>query len=275
MSRTIEELNAEKTIKIATQVRMMQIAEDLYLYREENKVVHAQDKEGGSLKTGARGETNYQFEGFIDGAGRQALAEGKIPERLQLFIVGSELLERLRTKGFHRDGVDEDLYALKEQKPWEMFQADLSLSADNLVRIDYGNHMVFDYTGAPKPAALLFDYISNGISESTHDLQKLAAYLMKRSDIEVYEDILGHRVSLAENVREAVYQIPSYNADKGREESVQFSWMPTKEEYVRACELVGGDDKVYPSKIKTAVLTNDLLGISQFQLSSPRRRHSM
>lgn len=273
MPRTIEQFHVEKTIKVAAEVRVMQIAEDLYLYREQTRVLSAQDAEGGTLKSGKRGESEYQVEGFIDEKGRAALSEGRVPEQLRLLIVSPDLMERLRTQGFYR--VDEELFALQDQKPWEIFQADLSISADNLVRIDYGNHMVFDYKGSPQPSAVLFDYMSNRIDESRYDLRKLADYLMKRPDIEVYEDIHdGRRVSVAETIDEAIYHIPSYNAEEGSTLSIQFSWKPTKEDYTRACALVG-DGKVYAARIKEAVITNDLLGISPFKLVQPRRRNSI
>ena len=270
MSRPVEQFNAQKAITVGMEVQVVQIAEDLYIYREESKVLSAQDAEGSTIKTGKRGESGYQVEGFIDGKGREALLNGEVPERLPLLVAPSGLLERLRTLGYHR--VDEELYALREQKLWEMLQADLNLSAENLIRIDYGNHMVYDYKGNPQPAALFFDYIRNGISESTHDLKRLATYLLEHPDIEVYEDISGSRWDRAETVEEAIFQIPHYNAEEDKTQSILFSWSPSKEDYARVCyEAKGGGS---PSQLVEVVISQDILKLKQFQKPTHRRRPS-
>ena len=270
MSRPIEQFNAQKTINVGMEVQVMKIAEDLYVYREESKVLSTKDAEGSTIKTGKRGESGSQIEGFLDERGRQALLNGEVPERLPLLVAQPELLKRLSLLGYHR--VDEELYALKNQKPWELFQSDLALSAANLVRIDYSNHMVFDYKGAPQPAALFFNYIHNRITESTHDLKRLAAYLLDRPDIEVYEDIRGSHWDVAKTVSQAIFDIPHYNAEEGETQSVQFSWSPSKEEYAKVCAQAKGGGS--PSQLIEVVISQDFLKLNQFQPPTHRRRCS-
>ena len=270
MSRPVEQFNAQKAITVGMEVQVVQIAEDLYIYREESKVLSAQDAEGSTIKTGKRGESGYEVEGFIDGKGREALLNGEVPERLPLLVAPSGLLERLRTLGYHR--VDEELYALREQKLWEMLQADLNLSAENLIRIDYGNHMVYDYKGNPQPAALFFNYIQSRITESTHDLKRLAAYLLERPDIEVYQDVSGSRWDVAKTVDKAIFDIPHYNAEEGETNSILFSWSPSKEEYAQVCSQARGGGS--PSQLIEVVISQDFLKLNQFQPPTRRRRPS-
>jgi hypothetical protein len=160
-----------------------------------------------------------------------------------------------------------------EKDIWTRFQEDDSLTVDNMITVDMSSHMLFDRHGEVLPAAVFFDYTSSGIDESSHDLLALAEHLLQRPDIRVYS---GHRHrgemegrNIATSAKDAIFDIPHYNVQEGRTQSVQFAWIPFHDDYKRVWALCKGK---YPStQIRERFRELDIVGMRQFDLSQKKR----
>lgn len=84
-------------------------------------------------------------------------------------------------------------------------------------RISY-NGTVEDFLGSYITVGVLMDYMNGNVSESHYDLEKLLIFLKNRNDIVFVNDA-------------KIEQIPYYNNEEGRSETINFTWYPNEEDY--------------------------------------------
>ena len=117
-----------------------------------------------------------------------------------------------------------------------------------LVRAEGGGHMLFDRKGKALPVARGVDYIDWRADNGHYDLDKAVEVLSKRSDI---HDLRRE-------------DIPYYNRDSGRTETLVFTWAPDVRTYRRAWKWCQELDTHYPStRFPYAVEKLDLWGLAR------------
>lgn len=268
MTRPVVSFSAGQSVTYSSQLDLVELAPDLFLYRQKVKATLGAQVEGSTMATPLAALPNSTSSGFVDDKGRAALLKGKEPKKLELIVLTTAQLEIFRTQGW--SGAEEEFYKNFPSDPWAILEADPTLTADNLARLDTSSHMLFDRHGEALPVGLVFDYIHSRISESTHDLKKLAAHLLERFDVVVYaDDGRGRRQGVAKTVAEAIYDIPSYNAESGRSKSVQFLWAPSKEDYRQVWKACKGK---YPStQLREVCMEMDMLDVKECRMVKAKK----
>lgn len=75
-----------------------------------------------------------------------------------------------------------------------------------------------DFLGTYHSVGVHMDYLTGNISESHYDLERLLVILKNRDDIVFIKDA-------------RIENIPYYNAEEGRSETINFIWYPNEEDY--------------------------------------------
>ena len=140
----------------------------------------------------------------------------------------------------------------------------------SLVRVDHSSHMLFDVQEQPFPVAMVYDYVQNRISESDYDLQAVARTLLLRTDVLVMNasakglrrnEEYYSRWERALYPQEAIMNIPSYNCEEGRTQSVEFIWQPRLDDYRNIWDTVKNNQ--YPSsRLREQALS--IFGLEEF-----------
>lgn len=227
-------------------------------------------------------------QGVLDGAELENLKKGGPAYTLkkkELVVLFDSEKKMLREQGFVR--VTETLHKDPEmdaQKRYngifELFETHPELTADNLVRLDHGSHSVYDRFGTMLPVAVRFDYIRSQIGEGEYDLESVAAHLMSRPDIQVlmggdeweFRKDKERGEKIPEKPKDAIFNVPHYNEEEGRNKSVQFIWMPTDEDFKA---LISSTKSPISSmtNIHNLCLKQDVFGLSAFK-HKPKKKHT-
>lgn len=264
---------ARKEVVIEFDLDTRQLDDGLYLYRKTARVASSQLQKGSAFNPGKEGDHVSKRSGFIDQKGLDSLIAGEDFNSLSLRPVPLQALEAFRMEGFH--DVIKEIETLLRKDVWEMMDADRSLDASNLIEFDLGNYVAKDWKGRHVPMALNCGYISARIFEGTYDLSALAEYLLAREDVVVYQNLGRSNQKPAQNKREAITGIPSYNAEPGKSETIEFKWIPDQENYQRLVDLILDKKRVVsPNGLIEKLIESDILGLNAFKHPSPRRRHS-
>jgi len=126
--------------------------------------------------------------------------------------------------------------------------------------------MLANYAGQVLPVGIEFDYISHGgITDGRYDLEKLAKHLLARNDCKIYK--VNYRGDLydttkyATTVKEAIVDIPYYNANHYCQKTIYFIWQPNAADYARMWDWCIANNKKYPStSMHQAIFELDLIG---------------
>ena len=223
-------------------------------------------------------------QGLVDDEGLEALhrlGPGQTPARLPLSFMTVEDQEALRSKGYmgvlEKQEKEKTCHGTPLDKVYDLFVNHPELSAKDLVRIDHGTHAVFTRQGRRLPQQVRFDYIASSLSESTHDLEALAAHLLTRPDVRVIDpNNYASRKDWGDppSARAAVMTIPHYNSEEGRRHSVEFVWVPEDADYARWVDTLE-QQKVSSLDRFRVFFELDILGLDQFRVipgKSPRHR---
>lgn len=269
MTRPVQSFQATRQISMSSTLEFIEIDQDLHAFRQVVSSKGGKHTPDSTSKTPRSAMPSSTRTGIVDAAGRQKLMQGQAASILKLTVLTDAQIEGLRTLGWSE--MEEEIYKTLPQDPFELFRTNPDLSADNVVRLDPAGHMMFDRHDQPLPVALVFDYIRNHISESSHNLPALAAHLVKHPNIEVTKIPQRHegRVRTTDPV-EAISEIPYYNAENGRTKTVEFIWMPTVEQYRMLWAECKGE---YPSAaLHRNFFAMDFADIAQFQRDRPSPR---
>lgn len=138
---------------------------------------------------------------------------------------------------------------------------------EHLVVEDHGAHLLRDLNGDFVPTATFFSYIDNNLNETDYDLKKVVRLLRLRRDVIIVDEskptrfancfeALAQGENIAAEPGKEIYPIPYYNAEDGRQESVQFLWQPSKDDFQRVMDSRG------KRSVKSAALELDFFGLS-------------
>lgn len=179
-----------------------------------------------------------------------------------------EELEMARTQGF----VNFWNHMLNQtskspQKKFEELKSIENLE-DHMVIIDTGAHQLRDLNNQYLPVATYFSYIESTLREGTHDLEKVLRLFQFRSDITVVDEAkfknknifeaLAQGFDVAASSKQEIFDIPHYNCDEDSTLSVQFLWIPSKEDFQH---MMGAYEGKYKS-IHTTAIRSDVFGLS-------------
>lgn len=269
----IQSFKAKKEITIEFDLDTRQLEEDVYLFRKRSRVVSSDLQKESSFNPGQGFDFSSARSGFVDQKGLHALIAGEDFDALDLRPIPLQALEGFRVNGFHK--MIDEIAPLLRKDVWEMMDEDRSLDVSNLVEFDLGNYVAKDWKGRYIPMTLNCGYISARIFEGEYDLAKLAEYLLAREDVVVYQNMGRFNEKPAQTIREAITGIPSYNAQPGESETVEFKWIPDQENYQRLADhLICNKSSVSPNGMIKDLIKLDILGLNAFKRPAPRRRHS-
>ena len=193
-------------------------------------------------------------EGVATKEALEAYAQGAAQniETLPLFWVSDLYLETARQQGFSAASqVNPDKRVYTKELRQDVYTALVTqnLTADNLIRVDTGAHMLFSWDNNNLPIALHFDYIDGQMSDAYYHLDALVEHLQKDKRVTLFRDKLG----------QLVHGVPHYNAGSCSC-FVSFVFSPTKEEAIQLWDKMRSYGTKYPStQARQAVLDLDLL----------------
>lgn len=214
--------------------------------------------------------------GLIDDKNLSLLKRGKPWKGRNNLVVMTPALREIFATTTYSLAWDSDLFKTDVMRGAALFDYfKEGGSVDDVVIMDTGSHSLSDRHGDPLPVGVLFDYISNGrITNRNYDLEKAAAILLARPDVDVWAHKGGWdtdkadelrvdgkrtgKVRLATTVEEAVFKIPYYNADGGRSHTLYFVWKPSREDYKAVLEKAG---KRGSMEFHKAAFDLDILGL--------------
>lgn len=265
MERKIEHHETVMVMAIQAHIEIVELEEGLYLARRQSASEEIPSKNNKRKNFVDRIRSHWS--GLVNAQGRQELLDGNIPSPeniLNLTWLSSLQIQQLATHGY--------LHVLSELQKnkgnglniWKQWSENPAMSLDGLVQLDHSTHRVYDRYGQPLPVMVAVDYISGGISESTYDMEKLYEHLVSRSDIRVAPGRSRnfHDVDTWEDAKDfndAVYHIPDYNQEEGRETSLQFIWIPTAEDFAKLADH-GNLDLQYH------LMNSNILGTEKFRI---------
>lgn len=248
----------QRTVTTDTLVRVHPVHDDLFAVRVET-VVFVVSSVGSLVLPEPPPEQSTEF--LVDRVNLDALISGGPVTHSSLAVYPASFRENLRLNGWPPDGA-----GFKQvSAPYTALVAG-SATVDDIVDLDFGAHMAFDAHGRALPVALMFDYINGDVRERSFDLPKLAEHLLTRPDVKVYarEDVLarGKTGARATTVREAIDNIPYYNAGPGSNQTITFRWTPDAETYRKVWDYCRSKyDRFASNKLRDGVFELDVLGI--------------
>lgn len=196
--------------------------------------------------------------------------DDKNVEGLHVQYATDEDLEYARTHGFQNFVARMEKTHQNSPTAFEQYKHLLSLPdlKKNLVIVDFGSHQLRNLDDQYLPTATFFSYIENRLSEGSHDLDKVVRLFQFRSDIVVVDEkklqnkdlfkSLADGVDVSASRGKEIFEIPYYNAEEDRTQSVQFLWQPEKEDFQ---EMMGAYDGKYKS-IHQMARDHDIFGLS-------------
>ena len=197
---------------------------------------------------------------------------------LPIFPVLDNELEVARTQGFNNfvARIEENNITSKPLEYFKHLQSIPNLKS-HLVWVEHRSHQLRDLDNQYLPTATYFSYIENHVSEGTHDLKKIVRLFEFRNDIIVVDErkiknkqlyeALKLGVDISANPGQEIFEIPYYNSEEDRTQSVQFLWIPDKAEFQ---SLMGTYDGKYKNITRIAI-EQDIFGLSSCELGSSKR----
>lgn len=273
MTTTVETFQNRSTVVTETVLDVIRLDKNLSVFRQiKTETVETND---GSMKSPTEPKFAETY-GLIDDKNLSFLKKGREFKTVTKFVVMSAALREVFATTTYSRAWDSDLFKTDVARGAALFDHfKEGGSVDDLVIMDTGSHSLFDRHGDPLPVGVLFDYISNGrITNRNYDLEKAAAILLARPDVDVWAHkggwdtdkadelrVDGKRtgeVRLATTVQEAVFKIPYYNADGGRSHTLYFVWKPSREDYKAVLEKAGKRGSL---EFHKAAFDLDILGL--------------
>jgi len=115
-----------------------------------------------------------------------------------------------------------------------------------LVRVESGDHMIFDQDGLALPVGQTCEYIMWNMDNEHYELDKAFEILSRHPEVE--------------DLRR--FDIPYYNREKGRTKSLAFRWVPTVDSYREIWSWCLKNESKYPStEMPRAARALDLFGL--------------
>jgi len=241
-----------QTIQVSKNIRVVELDNDLYAF-ENVMEIHPENNFLTNIKNL---NTSTNNNGFINKKNLNLLLKGKPYKTLdELVVLTNDQLRDVQRDCMLSVLEDDDF----EISPVEQFEKNPDLTIDNVVNIDWDSGMLFDRHGKVLPTALVFDYISSSIDESRFDLDKLSDILLKRNDITIYKDDSSQKIT---KKSDAIYNIPYYNSEQGKEKSIQFIWHPNQKDMEAVWNFAQNFNKKYPStELHSAFYALDIAGL--------------
>ncbi|WP_146039543.1 MULTISPECIES: hypothetical protein [unclassified Variovorax] len=238
-----------QVLQARREVNYRDVAHGIVVYKD-HRICAAQPPADPSFKAG------FEFNTTTEGFAREAnlldhLNTGApLKDFSSACFVDDEVLRAGAVKGF--SGMLEALQkTARLTKPYSCFVSG-DANSRHLVRIEMGSHQVFTMDGLPRPMGIHFDYIVGMMDNRSYDLE-LALHLLEANPRVHFEtDRSGRKLQ----------NIPSYNAEDGRTQCLEFIFEPTVEEAVRIRDWhLARDTKRAAGEEHEAIFVLDLLGL--------------
>ena len=265
MARTIENYSTTQVLETTTQLDLLELEPDLFVFRREVSSKSTSNGKKGGLRASSLDAPKGRSSGYVNAAGRKQLLDGKAVSKgnlRDLTWLSHEELELFRTLGYPE--ATEVLWKGRlatTPDPWTDWAANLERDLDGLVFVDHSSHMLYDRRGTHVPVGLMFDYIMGGVDNENYDLARAYAHLSARKDIRLLRGDerrtrAGVELPAPANMKEAIYDIPYYNATETRNQALEFLWMPDPETYAQVFT-----SKKQEGRRHESVLAKNVLGL--------------
>lgn len=278
MTLTVETFENRSTVVTETVLDVIRLDKNLSVFRQIT--TETVDTNEGSMKAPTDPKI-AETTGLIDDKNLSFLKKGREFKTITKLVTMTPALRAVFASMPYSDAWDHELFKTDAKRGVELFSHfQNGGTADDLVIMDTSSHMLFDRHGDVLPVGIMFEYISHGmVTNASYDLTKAAELLLARDDVDVWahqgswkNDRIaytnGHSrkegVKLAETVEEAIFAIPSYNADRARNRCLYFIWKPTREQYSQVWEAAKAATRKggYPSTaMHQMIFELDMLGL--------------
>jgi len=260
----VETFENTNTVVTATKLETIRLDKNLHAFNvNASSRMTAND---GTFKTRTINPTIVNTQGFVDNKNLKFLKLGKEYKTHNFIVLPHEIREEIRQISWGRFWQGNRFKEVPSINIWDAVQAS-DFTLDLLARVDHNTHMLYDYLNNPIPVGIQFDYISGNITDGRYNLKKLVAHLLSRGDCVIasvqnsWSDHVDYGYP-ATNAKEAITRVPGYNRSRGCYETVNFTWAPSKEDYLKMWEHCVKSNPKYPSTYKhQAVFELDLLGL--------------
>ena len=112
--------------------------------------------------------------------------------------------------------------------PYDVIEAEGTLDMENLGEFevfyrDYGSHLIESLDEKRVPQAMHFNYMNGNVHNGYFNLENVLDGIKERTDIEWLNRAKEAKIS----------DIPHYNSEEGRDEELDFHWIPSDEDYAK------------------------------------------
>lgn len=220
-------------------------------------------------------ETKTQKEGVADISVLNKWEGGSESVFNSYDLVDNSVLEKYKKYGMPSPvfaSVDWDYDNLEKhtsKTPYSDYKNGKAIDKQFILLSGYDHSLtLIDKTVVSKP--MHFSYIEAQIDNVNYDLEKLAELLYKRNDIIFYNDKeLFHTPLKEEDCKEIIQDIPYYNADGGKTETIEFFFALPQEQFDQMRKELGKRDGTHERF--AYIKKNDLLGIESASLVQEER----
>lgn len=233
-------LNFKRTTTTEHEVDAILMTEDVYVYRITTRTTHANRQH----------PTVSVTEGITSKANLTTYQKGASAMRPYatnwVALLASPYLLTVAQEQGRNSPAFMDVVSDLSQSPYTRFVEDTATARD-LVFFERSTQLLYDRHKQPLPMAVSCSYLNGRFDNANYHLDKASKILMQREDI---------------RIKSAQVSIPHYNADRRRNQHLEFVWVPNVEDYRRMisyCNEIGGQ---HPSMhIYRAMFELDILGL--------------
>ena len=279
MTANVEVFENRSTAVTETVLEVLRVDTNISVFHQI--VTEAVSSNEGSMKAPTEPKIT-ELEGLIDDKNLSFLKKGREFKTLTKYVVMKPAMRECFATHHYSRAWEHPLFKTDVVRGKGLFDHfKHGGTADDLVVMDTGSHMLFDRHGEALPTGILFDYIAAGrISNRNYNLEKAAEILLARPDVDVWAHQGGYKsdrpaeirdadtskktgeCKLAETVEEALFTIPYYNAERGRTHTMYFLWKPSVEDYRKMWDACKATKTSYPStNMHQCIFELDLLGL--------------
>lgn len=258
--------NNVATVETTTTLDTLEVIPGLFAFKLTTSARRL--SQHGSMKTPPVATKPRTVQGFVDQETLNKITSGHSwkPDETYL-VLPPAAREFLRTNNPNIDTPERKEFRANMHKDVYDAFSDGRVVPGDIVRFDPKRGAIFTLDDKILPHAIFFDYMSNGrISNKTYDLDKLIAHLLPRDDIRFFPKTRRREdpdySATASTAEEALLEIPYYNRDSGRENTVAFRWAPSQEAYQAIWDALPNKNKDYPlGDLYSVLFETDALGL--------------
>lgn len=250
-------------VQLNSRIQTLEAAPGVFAFRRELSIAAGEGKQ--AFANSNVWPAHLVDHGFVDADNLELLLSHHPFQKRPLAVISEEEKAALVQEGYY--GVD-FVHAAGERVALDWLAKGDALLC--VVRIDAEQCQVYDLADQPLAQAVSMDYIESRISEKSHDLAQMAAHLLARNDVRVCHKDHEWMTETATSVEEAIAPIEVDDREFWGNQSVQFVWTPSEEDYRKVwfAKPEQPEWSFRASELPRRLMDLDLLGLDQFKVNA-------